>query len=40
MTDKIDGRRNRARSTRVYVERRKEVDYATYARYRDKFILN
>jgi hydroxymethylglutaryl-CoA synthase len=40
VTDRIDERRHRACPTRVYVERRKVVDYATYARYRDKFILN
>ncbi|MFQ5595645.1 MAG: hydroxymethylglutaryl-CoA synthase [Anaerolineae bacterium] len=40
VTDKIDERRHRARLTQVYVERRKDVDYATYARYREKFVLN
>lgn len=40
VTAEIDERRDRARPTRMYVERRKEVDYATYARYREKIILN
>lgn len=40
VTDKIDERRSRARLTQAYVERRKMIDYATYARYRDKYIIN
>lgn len=40
VTDEIEARRNGARSTRVYVERNKDIDYATYARYRDKFVMN
>ncbi|MFQ5856789.1 MAG: hydroxymethylglutaryl-CoA synthase [Anaerolineae bacterium] len=40
VTDAIDKRRNRARPTAVYVERSKYVDYATYARHREKFIMN
>lgn len=40
VTDKIDERRNQARSTKAYIKRRKLIDYATYARYRDKFVMN
>jgi hydroxymethylglutaryl-CoA synthase len=40
VTDRINERRNLARSTSMYVERRKDIDYATYARYRDKFNLH
>lgn len=36
VTDKIEEVRDRARSTQDYIGRRKEVDYATYARYRHK----
>jgi hydroxymethylglutaryl-CoA synthase len=34
VTDKIEERRDRAPRTRVYVERRKEIDYGLYVRYR------
>ena len=36
VTGKIDIRRELAPSTRTYISRRTEIDYATYARYRDK----
>ncbi len=36
VTDKIDEIRDRARRTQAYIDRRKEIDYATYARFRDK----
>lgn len=36
VTDSIEGRRPRAPFTRDYVARRKEINYATYARYRGK----
>jgi hydroxymethylglutaryl-CoA synthase len=34
VTDKIGDRRGLAPSTRAYIERRKEIDYGTYVRYR------
>lgn len=36
VTDKLMARRKRAPSTADYIGRRKVIDYATYARYRDK----
>jgi hydroxymethylglutaryl-CoA synthase len=36
VTDRIAERRERAPATRVYIARRKEIDYATYTRYRHK----
>lgn len=36
VTDKIDEIRNRATTTEQYIGRRKEIDYATYTRFRDK----
>jgi hydroxymethylglutaryl-CoA synthase len=36
VTDHITHRRDRAPLTRQYIERRKEIDYATYVRYRGK----
>jgi len=36
VTDKIAGQAAMAPTTQAYIKRRKEVDYATYARYRDK----
>jgi hydroxymethylglutaryl-CoA synthase len=39
VTDKIKDRRGLAGSTHSYIERRVEVDYATYARYRGKLAL-
>jgi hydroxymethylglutaryl-CoA synthase len=38
-TDLLLERRSRAPSTRDYIERRTEIDYATYARFRGKLTL-
>jgi len=38
-TDRLPARRDRAPSTREYIERRIEIDYATYARFRGKLSL-
>jgi hydroxymethylglutaryl-CoA synthase len=40
ITDRIQERRDRAPRTRVYVERRTEIDYGTYVRYRKKLHLH
>jgi hydroxymethylglutaryl-CoA synthase len=40
ITDRIQERRDRAPRTRVYVERRQEIDYGTYVRYRKKLHLH
>jgi hydroxymethylglutaryl-CoA synthase len=40
VTDKIEERRNRAPRTMTYVERRKEIDYGTYVRYRKKLHMH
>ncbi|MGD2205753.1 MAG: hydroxymethylglutaryl-CoA synthase [Anaerolineae bacterium] len=40
VTDKIEERRDRAPRTRVYVDRRKEIDYGTYVRYRKKLHMH
>jgi hydroxymethylglutaryl-CoA synthase len=40
VTDKIQERRNRAPWTKAYVERRKEIDYGTYVRYRKKLHMH
>jgi len=40
VTDRIEERRDRATRTRVYVERRKEIDYGTYVRYRQKLHMH
>jgi hydroxymethylglutaryl-CoA synthase len=40
VTDKIAERRDRAPRTRVYVERRKVIDYGTYVRYRKKLHMH
>lgn len=40
VTEKIDERRDRAPRTMVYVERRKEIDYGTYVRYRRKLHMH
>ncbi len=40
VTDRIDERRNRAPYTRTYIERRKEIDYGTYVRYRKKLHMH
>lgn len=39
VTQKIEGRRNLARSTQSYVERRVAIDYAAYTRYRGKLAM-
>ena len=39
VTEKINDRRELATSTQSYIDRRVEVDYATYARYRGKLAL-
>jgi hydroxymethylglutaryl-CoA synthase len=38
-TDSLAERQNLAPSTQDYIQRRTEIDYATYARYRDKLTL-
>jgi hydroxymethylglutaryl-CoA synthase len=40
VTDALPSRRGRARSTQQYLERARKIDYATYARYRNKYIVN
>ena len=40
VADRIEERRNRAPCTRTYVERRKEIDYGTYVRYRRKLHMH
>ena len=40
VTDLIEDRRGRAPYTRAYVERRKEIDYGTYVRYRKKLHMH
>ena len=40
VTDKIEERRNRATRTATYLARRVQIDYATYARYRGKLVMN
>ena len=39
VTDRLAANRGRAPSTRDYIERRTEIDYATYARFRGKLSL-
>jgi hydroxymethylglutaryl-CoA synthase len=39
VTDRLPAKRGLAPSTRDYIERRTEIDYATYARYRGKLSL-
>lgn len=39
VTDKIEERRKKAPSTQQYIDRRIEIDYATYARYRGKIVM-
>jgi hydroxymethylglutaryl-CoA synthase len=36
VTDKIEERKHKAPSTRTYIERRTEIDYAMYTRFRAK----
>lgn len=40
VTDKISERQRSATATREYIARRVEIDYATYARYAKKLIMN
>jgi hydroxymethylglutaryl-CoA synthase len=40
VTDRIEERRDRAPRTRVYIERRKAIDYGTYVRYRKKLHMH
>ena len=40
VTDRIEERRDRATRTQVYVWRRKEIDYGTYVRYRQKLHMH
>jgi hydroxymethylglutaryl-CoA synthase len=40
VTDRIEERRDRAPRTRLYVGRRKEIDYGTYVRYRKKLHMH
>ena len=40
VTDKISERQNQAPKTAWYVARRQLIDYATYARYRGKLVMN
>jgi hydroxymethylglutaryl-CoA synthase len=40
VTDRIDAARDRALTTEAYINRRTEIDYATYTRYRDKLKMS
>jgi hydroxymethylglutaryl-CoA synthase len=40
VTERIEEHRDRAPRTKVYVERRKEIDYGTYVRYRRKLHMH
>jgi hydroxymethylglutaryl-CoA synthase len=40
LTERIDERRNRATATQTYIQRRKEIDYGTYVRYRKKLHMH
>lgn len=40
VTERINERRDRAPRTQWYVSRREEIDYAIYARYRGKLVMN
>jgi hydroxymethylglutaryl-CoA synthase len=40
VTDKIGARRDRAPRTQAYIERRKEIDYGVYVRYRNKLKMH
>ncbi len=40
VTDSVKERRDRAPRTKIYVERRKEIDYGTYVRYRQKLHMH
>ena len=39
VTEAIEERRNKAPTTREYIARRTEIDYATYARLRGKLVM-
>ena len=39
VTDKVTTRQHQAPSTQQYIARRTEIDYATYAKWRDKIVL-
>lgn len=40
VTDQIDARRDNAPTVRNYIDRRQEIDYAIYARYRGKLMMS
>jgi hydroxymethylglutaryl-CoA synthase len=40
ITDKITGKQQLAPTTQAYINRRVEIDYATYARYRQKLQMH
>lgn len=40
VTGQIEGKAKRAPATQMYIQRRKEIDYATYARYRGKLQMH
>jgi hydroxymethylglutaryl-CoA synthase len=40
VTERIDAARNQALTTEAYINRRTEIDYATYTRYRDKLKMS
>ncbi|MCA1553284.1 MAG: hydroxymethylglutaryl-CoA synthase, partial [Chloroflexi bacterium] len=40
VSERIVERQSRAPRTRQYIERRKVIDYALYARYREKYVMN
>ncbi len=40
VTDRIEERRHRAPRTQAYIQRRKEIDYGTYVRYRKKLHMH
>jgi hydroxymethylglutaryl-CoA synthase len=39
VSERIEGRRDKAPSTQAYISRRVEIDYAIYARYRGKLLM-
>jgi len=40
VTDRIGGRQARSPLTRAYIERRREIDYGLYVRYRKKLHMH
>jgi hydroxymethylglutaryl-CoA synthase len=40
VTDKISGKQHLAPTTQIYINRRVEIDYATYVRYRQKLQMH